>query len=496
MLFLSSYGCANIVPPSGGEKDETPPVLLSISPADSSLNLRPKLIELRFNKFMEVKELEKNMRLSPLIPITPTVTSYAKRVEITLADSLLLPNTTYRIDLGNALVDNREATPYKDFVFTFSTGSYFDSLELRGQAFDAASGLPDSAVLVVLYPESESDSAVFKTKPLYTVLSDARGNFVFKSLPAQQFSMYTISDANNNLIYDRGEEKIGFLGSRVAPGLGTDTSYIFYLFKENLVVAASDSLPEVDTSGSVAAGGLRGRSKRASASNTKSAGYYVNVDTSDRSKRTQELTRDIEVELFTELSELDSAKVYLSYESGNIEVEAVQRLKVDSGKMFISTQWQPDKLYTLRLVKGWAKDSSGTELAPGKYFFRTKREDDYGKIKVHIHAAYYGPQFVLQLFNDDKSFYQKPVTDSIVTIPLLQPGAYKLRIIVDSNQNGVWDAGVYLEGKQPEKVIPYLNTIQLKAGWENELDFQPPAPAPAPKEEVPATPVAAPEEEK
>ena len=164
-MLLMQTSCANIVPPEGGKKDTTAPILVSLTPQDSLLNTRASKIVLHFNKFVEVRDLEKNMTLSPLLAQKPTVISYGKRVEIKIVDSLLKPNTTYIIALGNAIVDNREATPFGNFTYTFSTGSWFDSLQVSGQVFDAETGMPDSSATIVLYEATEKDSAILRKKP-------------------------------------------------------------------------------------------------------------------------------------------------------------------------------------------------------------------------------------------------------------------------------------------------------------------------------------------
>lgn len=477
------FGCANIVPPSGGEKDVTPPVLLSISPADSELNARPKKIELRFNKFMVVKDLNKNLQLSPILSSSPTVTANGRRVTIKLADSVLEENTTYRIGLGSALTDNRENTPYEGFEYVFSTGAYFDSLELKGSVLDAQTGKTDTAILVALYAATENDTAVMRKKPRYITRVDGLGNFIFKSLPKRDFRMYAIQDANNNYIYDYGEEKIGFLDSPVSPSMEKDSSYMFYTFKEfrdtSVIINVLDSatVDSLDAkTKSLAAG--RDAKRRAfggikmSPLSKTNIGYEVKADTSDLNKRTFDIRADLVIQMTTLIVTLDSSKVYLSYDNNGIEVEAIQKLTVDSEKIRIRTQWLTDKVYTLRLVKGWAKDSSGNELVPGKYKFRTKGDPDYGSLIFHLDKSYISDSLVLNVHKGaDSLLYSKNITDSIVTLKLLDPGEYSARIIIDKNKNGKWDPGVLLSKIQPEKVLNYPTPIVLKAGWDNEVDF-------------------------
>lgn len=424
---------------------------------------------------MEVRDLEKYLRVSPFLNINPTVISYGKRVEIKISDTLR-PNTTYRLSLGQALVDNREATPYGDFVYIFSTGAYFDSLQLKGRVYDAATGAPDTASVLLLYAAEENDSAVVRRKPLYAEKVDLSGYFSFRSLPAKSFRIYALQDGNNNYIYDIGRERIGFIGNTVMPSMQPD-SLVFPIFRESVDTAALSAIKDT----ALAANNPGQRSGSLSKKNAlrppakNAIGYQVMADTTNTRQRTFELTQPLTIEMHKELSKLDTGKVYLSYDNGGIEVEAVQTLKVEDGDIKIYTQWQSDKIYTLRLVKGWSKDTSGAELAPGKYFFRTKQTEDYGTIKIHVDKQYLGDSFVLYVYKDADSIYQKRITDSVVTISLLQPGAYGMRIIKDANKNGKWDEGSLFGKRQPEQVVPYSGAIMLKAGWESEIDFLPPS---------------------
>lgn len=123
-------GCANILPPSGGDKDTTAPRLLSIKPADSGRNVFPKKITLRFDEYVVVADAATQIRISPLLAQSISAEADLRTVTLTLPDTLLRPNTTYRIRLGTAVRDLHEDNPFRDYTYTFSTGSYFDSLTL------------------------------------------------------------------------------------------------------------------------------------------------------------------------------------------------------------------------------------------------------------------------------------------------------------------------------------------------------------------------------
>ncbi|MNS67167.1 hypothetical protein D3C72_1004120 [compost metagenome] len=59
----------------------------------------------------------------------------------------------------------------------------------------------------------------------------------------------------------------------------------------------------------------------------------------------------------------------------------------------------------------------------------------------------------------------------MVTLTLLDPGKYTIRIIADGNKNGIWDPGDFWKKLQPEMIFPHQTTVDLKPGWENDIDF-------------------------
>ena len=88
-----------------------------------------------------------------------------------------------------------------------------------------------------------------------------------------------------------------------------------------------------------------------------------------------------------------------------------------------------------------------------------------------FYSMYIGERYLLSVYKGTDSIYCKPLVDSTVTLSLLQPGNYGMRIITDDNGNGRWDTGDLFAKKQPEIVVPYYSTIAVKAGWEHEVDF-------------------------
>src|SRR5690606_31179220 len=68
LLFIAAAlfsKCAQIVAPTGGPRDSIPPVLVKAVPPDSSLHFKSNKIELYFDEFIQLKDLQKEMIISP-----------------------------------------------------------------------------------------------------------------------------------------------------------------------------------------------------------------------------------------------------------------------------------------------------------------------------------------------------------------------------------------------------------------------------------------------
>ena len=95
----------------------------------------------------------------------------------------------------------------------------------------------------------------------------------------------------------------------------------------------------------------------------------------------------------------------------------------------------------------------------------------YGKILLNITNI--NQSVIIQLLSvkDEvlREFYIN--SEQKITIDYLPANTYKLKLIYDKNNNKKWDTGKYLEGKQPEKIKFYKETIKVRANWDVELNW-------------------------
>jgi hypothetical protein len=466
IILCLLQACANIVPPSGGDKDVTPPRLVSVSPADSLLNTRVTEIEMKFDEFVVVNNPASEVTISPILPFPLNIDVVKRTVRVRIPDSLLQSNTTYRINFGKAIQDLHEGNPFTGYSYIFSTGNYFDSLQLNGSVYNAATGSRDTGALVLLYDAVKPDSAVMREKPLYVVKADVGGNFKFEGLPDRKFNIYALRDGNNNMVYDRGE-MIGFLDTVVTPSNVNRTP-----IRLNMFVAEDTSGAPVAAAGR---SGLRQKQPGAPAAKAEGFSYTLNADTADTRKRTFDLTKPLEITFSKPIATVTESRIHLSYDSSGITIESGFQRLADTAKknvIRLNTNWRENMLYTIRLLKGFAQDTAGTEAMPSRYSFRTRRDDDYAKLSIHLPSRYQGGGHIFVLLSGGDTIYHRPVADTMIRFTKLQPGSYTMNVIIDRNRNGRWDTGDLLGRRQPEEVIPYSVPINLKAGWDNMIDFE------------------------
>lgn len=467
-------GCANMIPPTGGKIDRQAPRLLSKQPADSLLNSRITKISFRFDEFVTLADAAKELRISPMLRANATMSYAGRTVTIKIPDSLLDANTTYTVNPGKSIRDIHESNIYECRDYIFSTGAWFDSLQIKGTIELASGGLPDTSgtTRVLLYAATDSLTGVMNHKPLYTTVSDTKGRFLFNGLPAKSFRIFALQETDNNLIFDKDEEQIGFREALVDPA--TDTGLVkLRIFRER--PDSSRQKAEAVITKDKRNGGLAKTAGNIPTLDPKIFEYRVLTDSGKLDKGSLDINKGLSIALSRKVDSLASERIALSLDSAEVEVEQHFSITLDSsGKLAeLKSRWQSDKIYTLRLLKGFAKDSSGTDAMPSKWKFRSKKDEDYGSLEIHIPKAYRSDSFLIRVKKGEDSVLTKRIDTAVYKLTLLNPGSYSVSIIRDVNGDGDWTTGSLRQKQQPEQVIPYPELINMKAGWEHLIDFEP-----------------------
>ena len=215
LIILSSIHCAKLVPPGGGPIDQIAPrIVPSESTPNGLTNFKPDQTEFTFDEFIILKNPARNIIISP--PLSPAPDFYLSGKTVvgdwSEVDSFR-SNTTYTVNLGNAVEDINEGNPLTDFTFAFSTGPKLDSLRWQIEVLDTE-GEPAEAVTVLLYKDL-SDSVVRNALPYYFAKTNAFGTAKFQFLKEGTYKVVALKDNNRTLTYDLQTEAIGFIENPV-----------------------------------------------------------------------------------------------------------------------------------------------------------------------------------------------------------------------------------------------------------------------------------------
>ncbi|HTE25425.1 Ig-like domain-containing domain [Flavitalea sp.] len=457
--MIGGSGCANVIPPTGGPRDSLPPILLNSNPKDSTTNFKGKKITLSFNEYVQLENIQQNLLVTPVPKITPTVQNKLREVTITLRDTLE-PNTTYSLNFGDAIRDINEGNPYKNFTYLFSTGSALDSLTIPGNVIIAESGKIDTTIVVVLH-KNFADSAL-RDRPRYATKVDSKGNFVFRNLPADTYALYAFKDESGGRRYTSPTQLFAFYDTLVS-SIDPPENIILYAYLEKDTARPTIRRPTAQP-------------KPALKGNAAIADRLLRVQTNLTGSQLGLLPSDTFHLLFPldSLRQFDSSKVILANEKFE-PLNNYRFLRDTSGKRIaIFYPWTENTAYNLVLDKEFAVDSSGRKLPrTDTISFRTKKETDYGLVRMRFPNLDPARNPVLQFVQNDAVVYTYVFGNNReFNSRLFNPGEYELRILYDENKNGKWDPGsFFINRRQPEKVVPVQRKVNIRANIDNDIEI-------------------------
>lgn len=225
--------CASIGAPDGGPSDSLPPVLLKTVPLYHELNYKGNEVRLTFDEYIIYDKVMEELVVSPPLKKRPVIRIKSKTLIIQFNEELR-DSTTYSMDFKSSIVDNNEQNPFKNFRFSFSTGDVFDSLRVAGMVKNAFNLNPVEKALVLLQ-KNLHDSAVFRVEPNYIAKTDENGIFMIDNIAPGKYHIFSINDANANLLYDEGAEEIAFIDTLVVPSAE-------FIEERDTIVSGADSL--------------------------------------------------------------------------------------------------------------------------------------------------------------------------------------------------------------------------------------------------------------
>ena len=209
---LLIVACASIGSPDGGIYDEIPPKVISSSPADRSISVSARKMQIRFDEYIKLENANEKVIVSPPQLEPANIRAEGKSVKITLYDSLQ-ENTTYTIDFGDAIVDNNEGNPMGNYTYSFSTGTEIDTMEVSGAVLNAQDLEPVKGMLVGLYPlDSLFSDSILSTKPFARVSrTNGSGRFSIKGVKPGKYRAFALEDKDGDFLFSQKSELIAIL---------------------------------------------------------------------------------------------------------------------------------------------------------------------------------------------------------------------------------------------------------------------------------------------
>lgn len=517
LLFLTSLlmvRCANVVAPTGGPKDVTPPEVRKAVPENGTVGFNGKRIELTFDEYVTLNNANQEVLFSPPIATKPDVKLSGKTVIIKLKESLK-PDATYTIRFGNAVKDLHEGNVFKDYVYTFSTGDHLDTLSMSGKVINADDEKSVDGIFVMLYAESDSvfDQPTSRV-PDFITKTDKEGLFRFDGLPDQHFLIFALSDVNSNLIYDMPNEKVAFLDTLVAPSdsvsiklqafIEEDTTQMLLekkLVEEGLLrfvfrrpaegVEITFSEPTVDTFNMVQVWSKERDTLRCffTPNVMDSLRVLVQFDTlindnSNYSLKYRESQRRSgrDNKYIKASANIRNKKLgpdddfVLSFPEPIVEMRPYDTLRFeqvdDYGMKYrLVTTIDDTTTYTVNLPDSVFFSVRGRTNDTLSFQFKRAQRNDFGNLYIQVQPAE-GTQAVIQLLNNRDRVVTQRVIDTLQKVEFLQlsPETYKLRAIIDADRNGKWSTGNYHRIFLPEKIIPYKDNLDIKPAWDMDLE--------------------------
>ncbi len=521
LIVLAFQQCARRGNPTGGPKDVTPPVLLRAEPENLSTNFDSKRIRLYFDEYIQLNDVQNQLIISPPLKYVPLISPQggaSKYVEVILKDTLQ-ENTTYTLNFGQSIVDNNERNPNPFLTYVFSTGDYIDSLSITGVVKDALNKEADQFISVMLYAidTAYTDSTIYKRPPNYmTNTLDSTIIFNLKYLKEGKYALVAIKDEGKNNIFDQGVDKIGFVKDTLT--LPTDSIFLLTLFKEipdysvapptyaasnkiifgyngqdeELKIEPLTVLPdtiktliakdpekdtlnfwftpfEVDSLVFKVSNDKRELIDTFTVKTRKLAADSLMLSLSH--SRAINFEDDIYLSSNIPLSSIDTSKVSMIDQD---TTKIVLGMKLDTAMNRIAMDFEKtaNTTYAINLLPGAVTDFFESTNDTITYRLSTGSYADYGNLRLNITGAVSYPMLV-QLTSERGDVLREQVSaePGIIEFNTLDPGNYLIRAIFDQNANGRWDTGNYLKKIQPERVVYYPQTLEVRANWELEQTF-------------------------
>lgn len=528
ILPILLQNCAQVAQPPGGKKDTLAPKLVSSIPKQRALNYAGQTIVLEYDEYVQAENIQQKISITPQDSNTFTVRQLPNGLRLNF-DKPFQKNTTYTINFSDGIKDVTERNVTTDNKIVFSTGPTIDSLYVSGTVVDDESRQPILNFVVGLFGENDT-LPINRKRPAYFARTDSSGTYRIENVKAGRYKVYGFDDKDLNLVNNTAGERVAFrdsvvnmtrnytdvnlvafrgsdkprvsrrertdetLGLELSSGIADyrlkfakrgDTLVSFLespkmirLFRPanraaadtiNMTIAAQDSVGNVtELKERVYFSPLKTRTK-----DRKALNVVVTPAPSEPIDNNLDLT-------------LVFNKPVFKYDINLIAIgpDTTKPLPLAPSELTWSNNFSRlvikkptnvrDSLY-LRLAKGSFISVQGDTLARYLAKYTIADEDSYGLIAGRVNRP--DKNFVVELLNEKGAVVRSAYGTPNYSFARLQPGRYRVRLIIDANANRRRDIGNVQKGLQPETIIYHPGAeeggfIPLKQNFElTDIDF-------------------------
>lgn len=173
------------------------------------------------------------------------------------------------------------------------------------------------------------------------------------------------------------------------------------------------------------------------------------------------------------IEDVDREKIHL-YTSTDTMIANLAFTDTVCRNAIIDYTWKQGEYYHLLIEDSVFCDLSGAYNDSTAFKFIVRKIEDYGLLLLNIGIPGMKGQYLVQLLTDKDVLVRQHAISApgILRFEYLWPGTYKLKVIYDTNANGIWDTGKYTMNSLPERVEYYESTVVIRANWDLQEDWQ------------------------
>jgi len=518
--------CAQVTAPTGGKKDTTPPLITLSEPANYSTNFDKHEIRIRFNEWIQpLTNPSAQVIISPVVDPFPKIDISRNELSIRFKDTLPL-NTTYRLFFADNIKDNNEGNTLQNFKYLFSTGTYIDSLQIKGNIQTDLDKFPDNTYLL-MYQEKE-DSVFTQKRPFYITKVSSTGNFSMENIKEGDYSIFALSDKNGNYYYDLPTEAIAFTDSFMHINTTIDSLNMVIFLPE-------DSLIRIYDFDRIIKGGIMHLTFNKELSFTKDEVTVAVVEDENlapiafQDKEAKKMTLYLpklendtnsftliirnngqlvdtirvrseskhyikpvpffnDTVLFKTLSVLQTQPLRLMSSYYCIERPDTSRIEItdtagtsilfsivraeDMQTYFISANWSAGMKYQLHFLDSAFVDLAGNYSKKQEFSFLATSTKKAGNLLITYNLPVKNKAYISILKDNSGKVLDKQILrdsqEVKINYGLLPAGNYSVEVIEDINDNGIWNSGSFKYRTLPEKIYKEKKPIIIKENWDAE----------------------------